>query len=167
MMQNHTRSKARLGGAVLATLVVTALAAFTVAPTAAAQPNTGITIPATCTVGVTPTDCTLQLIGFATQGGTLNAVFTLTNEVTGQVTRILVPVTTQPGTTCTILDLTIQPIDLFLLGLHLHTDTIHLVLTAQRGTLLGDLLCGLFFGPQQQLANLLNGALRTGQITLA
>jgi hypothetical protein len=48
----------------------------------------------------------------------------------------------------------------------LHTDTIHLVLTAQRGTLLGDLLCGLFFGSQQQLAGLLNNALRQGLITL-
>jgi hypothetical protein len=96
----------------------------------------------------------------------LNAVLQLTNNVTGQVTQILVPITQQQGGTCTILDLTIQPIDLFLLGLHLHTDTIHLTLTAQRGTLLGDLLCGLFFGPQQQLAGLLNNALQQGLITL-
>jgi hypothetical protein len=99
----------------------------------------------------------------------LSAVFQLVNEATGAVTRIVVPVTQQQGTTCTILDLTIQPIDLFLLGLHLHTDTIHLVLTAQRGTLLGDLLCGLFFGPNplQQLAGALTTALRTGQIAIA
>ena len=150
----------------LAALVAAAVAAFTVAPAASAAP-TGITIPATCTVGGSPVDCTLQLVGFATQGGTLNAVFQLTNTATGEVTRILVPVTTQAGSTCTILDLNVQSIDLFLLGLHLHTDPIHLVLTAQRGTLLGDLLCGLFFGPQQQLAGLLTNALRQGQIALA
>jgi hypothetical protein len=158
------------GKLVLMTLLVALVAAVSAAATASkaeAQPQTGITIPATCDVAGTPVDCALQFIGFATQGGTLNAIFTLTNEVTGQVTRILVPIATQPGATCTILDLTIQPIDLFLLGLHLHTDTIHLVLTAQRGTLLGDLLCGLFFGPNQQLAGLLNQALRAGQITLA
>ena len=82
------------------------------------------------------------------------------------VSVFFVPVTTaQQAATCTILDLTIQPIDLFLLGLHLHTDTIHLVLTAQRGTLLGDLLCGLFFG--QPTPGLLNQALQGGLITLA
>jgi hypothetical protein len=150
----------------LATLGCVA-AVLTVAPAASAAPTTGLALPATCTTtGGSPVSCTLTLVGFATQGGTLNAVLQLTNNVTGQVTQILVPITQQPGATCTILDLTIQPIDLFLLGLHLHTDTIHLVLTAQRGTLLGDLLCGLFFGPQQQLTGLLNNALRQGLITL-
>lgn len=72
----------------------------------------------------------------------------LTNEVTGrtQIVADLTAVTQQQAGSCTLLDLTIQPIDLDFLGLHLHTDTIHLVLTAQRGTLLGNLLCGLFFG---------------------
>lgn len=51
----------------------------------------------------------------------------------------------QQGGTCTILDLTIPPIDLFLLGIRIQTSEIRIVITAQRGTLLGDLLCGLFF----------------------
>ena len=61
--------------------------------------------------------CTLTLVGFATQGGTLSAILHLTDNVTGQVTQIVVPITQQQGGTCTILDLTIQPIDLLLLGL--------------------------------------------------
>lgn len=151
--------------------LVAALAATALSVTPAAQAQAGLNIPATCTNPTTgqAVDCTLELVGFTTQGGTLNAVFLFTNEVTGQVTRIVVPVTQQQGETCTILELTIGPIDLFLLGLRLETDTIHLVLTAERGTLLGDLLCGLFFGPSplQQLAGALTGALRTGQIALA
>jgi hypothetical protein len=109
--------------------------------------------------------CTLDLVRFTTQNGTLSAVLQLTNSVTGAVTQIVVPITAQQAGTCTILDLTIQPIDLFLLGLHLHTDTIHLFLTAQQGTLLGNLLCGLFFN-QNTLAGVLNNALRQGLITL-
>jgi hypothetical protein len=123
-------------------------------------------------LGTTPVACTLELVRFTTQGGALAAVFQLTNEVTGAgaVAQITVPITTQqPGTTCTILDLTIQPIDLDLLGLHLHTDTIHVVLTGQRGTLLGNLLCGLFFGPGplQPVVTILNNALRQGLVTTA
>ena len=152
---------------VLTTLVTALVTAFTLAPSASAQ----VPIPgATCTQGTTPVACTLELVRFTTQNGALAAVFRLTNDVTGAVTQITVPITTQqPGTTCTILDLTIQPIDLDLLGLHLHTDTIHVVLTGQRGTLLGNLLCGLFFGPGplQPVVSLLNNALRQGLVTTA
>ena len=112
-------------------------------------------------------DCTVQLVGFNNTGGQLSAVIVVTNEVTGQTQRVFAPVTAQQGNTCTLLDLTIQPIDLFLLGLHLHTDTIHLVLTAERGTLLGDLLCGLFFGNNNQLVAALNEAIRQGAISPA
>ena len=113
--------------------------------------------------------CTLQLVGFTSQNGTVQAVLKLTNNATGQVTQIIADLTAatqQQAGTCTLLDLTIQPIDLFLLGLHLHTDTIHLVLTAQRGTLLGNLLCGLFFGNPTGAATTLNQLLRQGMITL-
>ena len=142
----------------LVATLVAAVAAAISAPAAQAQ-----TVPGTtCTVGTQTVPCTLELVGFAGGGGQLRAIFELTNELTGQVTRVLVPISQvqqAPGT-CTILDLTIQPIDLFLLGLHLHTDTIHVTLTAQRGTLLGDLLCGLFFG--NPTAGLLNQVLRSG-----
>lgn len=156
----------------MATLVAALAAAITAAPASAAPPaTTGVTLPATCTDPVTgdAVACTLQLVGFTTQNGTVQAVLNLTNTVTGQTTRIvaaLTPVTQQQGGTCTLLDLTIQPIDLFLLGLHLHTDTIHLVLTAERGTLLGDLLCGLFFGDPGGAATVLNQLLRQGLISV-
>jgi len=46
---------------------------------------------------------------------------------------------------CEILNLNIQPIDLDLLGLVVHTDTIHAVITAVPGAgkLLGNLLCAV------------------------
>jgi hypothetical protein len=46
---------------------------------------------------------------------------------------------------CQILDLVINPINLNLLGLVVHTDTIHLNITAVpgAGNLLGNLLCGI------------------------
>ena len=49
------------------------------------------------------------------------------------------------ATSCQILDLVINPITLNLLGLVVHTDTIHLNITAipGAGNLLGNLLCGI------------------------
>jgi hypothetical protein len=48
---------------------------------------------------------------------------------------------------CTILDLTLGPVDLNLLGLMVHLDTVHLVITGDpQGGLLGRLLCNLL-GP--------------------
>jgi len=53
---------------------------------------------------------------------------------------------------CQILDLVLGPLDLDLLGLQVHLDTVHLNITAQSGpgNLLGNLLCavaGLLNGP--------------------
>jgi hypothetical protein len=159
--------KARLATLGVIAMLVAGLS-MTAATAAPAAPLP-VTVPATCTApGTTnPVGCTLSLVGFNTQGGVLNAVLQLTNTVTGAVTQIVVPL--QNAGTCTILDLTIQPIDLELLGLHLHTDTIHIVLTAQRGTLLGDLLCGLFFGPNPLglASTLLNSLLAQGAVSTA
>jgi hypothetical protein len=49
------------------------------------------------------------------------------------------------ATSCQVLDLVINPINLNLLGLVVHTDTIHLNITAVpgAGNLLGNLLCGI------------------------
>ena len=56
--------------------------------------------------------------------------------------------TQAPGTTCTILDLVLGPLDLNLLGLLIHLDRLRLTITAVRGGgLLGDLLCGLLGPP--------------------
>ena len=55
--------------------------------------------------------------------------------------------TQAPGTTCTILDLVLGPLDLNLLGLMVHLDRLRLTITAVRGGgILGDLLCGLAGG---------------------
>jgi hypothetical protein len=142
-------------------VALAAVAAGAIAPTGSAAPA-GPTLPATCTSGGVSADCTLQLIAFNRSGGALGAVLRLTNEATGATTGITVPITTlQQGGTCTILDLTLGPIDLFLLGLRVQTNEIHLLVTAQRGTLLGDLLCGLFFNglATPQLAGALNSSL--------
>jgi hypothetical protein len=148
----------------IATLVAAIGTAFATTPAAQAQPQPSLAIPGTtCDVAGTPVACTLQLVGFSNRGGTLNAAFRLTNEVTGQVTRIFIPILQQPGNTCTILELETGDIDLFLLGLHLHIDPIHIILTAQRGTLLGDLLCGIFFG--DATPGLLQQALRNGLLS--
>jgi hypothetical protein len=133
---------------------------FTIAPAASAAPNNR-----SCTSPV-QAPLTGTFIDSAGNTATYNLCYTLqkftnTNnqltavgKVTGTATDTVTGVTQQvkdtvasPATaaaTCTILDLTIQPIDLFLLGLHVHTDTIHLAITAQQGGgLLGDLLCSL------------------------
>jgi hypothetical protein len=149
---------------VLAIASIAAVFLFPGASQAKAAPApVDLTNQATCTV-----DCSVQLVGFNNAGGQLSAVLAVTNEVTGQTRRVSAPITAQQAETCTILDLTIQPIDLFLLGIQIHTDTIHLVITAERGTLLGDLLCGLFFGPpNNQLVAPLNEATRQGAVTPA
>jgi hypothetical protein len=56
--------------------------------------------------------------------------------------------------TCNVLDLTLGPLDLNLLGLEVHLDEVHLVINANpAGGLLGQLLCSLAGG--------LNGSLDT------
>jgi hypothetical protein len=78
----------------------------------AAAPPVDVTNQATCTV-----DCSVKLVGFNNAAGQLSAVLAVTNEVTGQTRRVSAPITAQQqGGTCTILDLTIPPIDLFLAG---------------------------------------------------
>ena len=61
------------------------------------------------------------------------------------------------GAACPVLDLSLGPIDLTLLGLNVQTSPICLTITAyQNGGLLGALLC--------DIANLLNGGLSLNQI---
>ena len=68
--------------------------------------------------------------------------------------------TTAQATTCRILHLDLGPLDLNLLGLHVHLNEVVLDITAESGpgNLLGNLLC--------DVANLLNGnGLTLGQLT--
>lgn len=76
------------------------------------------------------------------------------------------PITSATGT-CQILDLTLGPLDLNLLGLMVHLNQVHLTITAQSapGNLLGNLLCSVAHlldnsGPLQGLVGLLNNILR-------
>jgi hypothetical protein len=119
---------------------------------------------------------TFDVERFANQSGTLMAI----GEFDGQITDTTGAVVAQDTQTlalpvdlaqsegsCQILDLVLGPLDLDLLGLEVHLDTVHLNITAQQGpgNLLGNLLCavaGLLDGPTglnailTQIANLLN-----------
>jgi len=56
---------------------------------------------------------------------------------------------------CPILELTLGPVDLNLLGLLVHLDTVHLVITADsEGGLLGRLLCALSHRPAHKLTKI-------------
>ena len=140
----------------LVALVTALVTAFTISPAATAAPPTG-------TVDITPVTGTLA------NGGTFNGVFTptrfmnqngelaVTGVVTGAVTSATgtTPIAPQTVTTavtsaaatgsCQILDLVLGPLDLNLLGLKVHLDTVHLNITAQSGAgnLLGNLLCAV------------------------
>jgi hypothetical protein len=140
---------------------------------AAAQPAAAaLTVPVTGSTGSGGTfNGAYTIQRFATQGSNLVAIGTLTGTVTdaagtavGTVTDVpvTIPVAAATGS-CTILDLTLGPLDLNLLGLMVHLNTVHLTITAQSGSgnLLGNLLCAvahLLDGnpPLGTLAGLLN-----------
>lgn len=115
---------------------------------------------------------TLNIGRFTAQNGQLAAVGTLVGTLTDPVTgaqspinqAVTVPVDlVQSAASCEILDLVLGPLDLNLLGLQVHLDTVHLNITAVpgAGNLLGNLLCavaGLLDGPSplNGIAALLN-----------
>ena len=152
--------------AAMTTLIVIA------APTASSAPPTA-TISNTIT-GTTANGSTLagtlsniqfvnnngQLALTGILNGTLTTVGGLVTNITNQA--VTLPVTgAAPAGSCQILDLTLGPLDLNLLGLVVHLDRVHLNITAQSGpgNLLGNLLCGVanaLNGGGGGLANLLN-----------
>jgi len=110
-------------------------------------------------INLTPVIDSVQAVGGSlVASGTVNAVIngrSTTVPFTAPVT-LSVPAG-QAGVTCPVLDLTLGPIDLDLLGLVVTTSPICLTITAnQGGGLLGDLLCSV--------ANLLNGGLSLSDI---
>jgi hypothetical protein len=149
--------------AALAAACVSLLAFAPVAPAAApsATPTVGAVTGSFGTGGTFAG--TLANIRFVNQNGVLKLVGdlsgTLTNaagDVIGTITStnpvpITLPVGAANPTGCSILDLTLGPLDLHLLGLNVHLNEVHLTITGTTGPgqLLGNLLCGL--------ANLLNG----------
>ena len=151
--------------AVLAVFGIAALGVLTVSPVASAAPPRA-TAPSSL-------DLTGTVAGGGTFAGTLtnlhfvnaNGVLALTGNLTGTLTDALgnvigsvtnTPITlpvggATPSGGCTILDLTLGPLHLDLLGLVVDLNQVHLTITGQTGNgqLLGNLLCGL--------ANALNG----------
>ena len=170
-------------------VVALATASLTFAPGAmAAKPSAGIApvslVGQACNIdGVAEagevTSGTLTLERFTTQAGDLaaqvrvSAVTCAVETANGVVTQTspaetqTIPVGTAAVTgSCQILDLVLGPLDLDLLGLVVHLDTVHLNITAEQGpgNLLGNLLCGLAGAldgnaPANVIANLLNQVL--------
>ena len=82
-----------------------------------------------------------------------SGTFTATDTVPGASADFLGALVTATQASCSILDLTLGPLDLDLLGLEVHLDQVNLVIEATpgNGNLLGNLLCAV--------ANLLNGGI--------
>ncbi|XVU28130.1 hypothetical protein ACQPZJ_14130 [Actinoplanes sp. CA-054009] len=163
----------------LTMLVVTLLAVLGVAAPASAAPPAATTGVPSAPITGTFTDAagkTGTFAGrftpteFADQGGDLMATGTLTGTLTdsaGAAVGTVDQAVTAPAfvaqATCRILDLTLGPLHLDLLGLTVDLNQVHLVVNAVSGAgnLLGNLLCaiaGLFDGTPTagQLAALLN-----------
>jgi hypothetical protein len=161
--------------------IVMALAMMAPAIASAAKPNSSsLSVPITQVLpsGGTLTSGTpftggsfvgqLAINEFKVVDGQLNALGTLTGQIldtTGAVlgtvaTAVAVPITGNGS--CSILHLTLGPLDLNLLGLQVHLNQVVLDITAQAGpgNLLGNLLCSvadLFNGGAlSHLANVLN-----------
>jgi hypothetical protein len=123
-----------------AALALPAAGAAAAAPNAAAQP----TPVATVTNAAGQVLGTVTNVVFSTnQAGQLIASGTFL-DTAGNATNFVTTVTQATGS-CQILDLTLGPLDLNLLGLMVHLDTVHLNITAQQGpgNLLGNLLCAV------------------------
>ena len=162
-------------------LVLASVLAFTAATASAATPTTtqSLTVPITTTqsggalAGVfTITSFALnsagQLVANGNFTGTLtNAAGEVTNLAGTAVSSVVTPAQTSIG--CQILDLTLGPLHLDLLGLVVDLNQVHLNITAQPGpgNLLGNLLCAVTHlldtgganNVLQNLLNILNGLL--------
>lgn len=137
---------------------------------AAQNPTAGITVPIEQTLaGVGTFTGQLAINSFKVVNGQLSALGTLTGRLTDTAGNLLGTVATAvtvpvAGTgSCSILHLTLGPLDLDLLGLQVHLDRVVLDISAQpgAGNLLGNLLCSIANllnggGPLSQLVNALN-----------
>ena len=133
---------------VLATVVGLAAVAATFAPSAkAAPPTAAVGAPITLGQSQGILDGNFSITNFTTNAENqlvANGVFTgLVNGV--PVSTPAWAVVTDPPGSCTILDLTLGPLHLDLLGLVVDLNQVHLVITAERGpgNLLGNLLCAV------------------------
>jgi len=178
----HADIKTRPTTRVVAVVVALAslmLAGIGAAGTASAAKAPSATAPTTVPVsgtladGTGTVDGTLDVRRFAVRNGDMVALGTFTGTVanaSGDVLssgsqQVAVPVDLAASNgSCQVLDLTLAPLDLDLLGLQVHLDQVHLNITAQQGpgNLLGNLLCavaGLLDRPANPVG-LLNQILR-------
>ncbi|HEX6655007.1 MAG TPA: hypothetical protein VF153_02225 [Candidatus Limnocylindria bacterium] len=119
---------------------------FVAGPAAAATPGTGsLTQAITGTINGTPFSGTIDITRFASRHGDLLAIGTVADTGTAIDGQRVVMEVTQATGSCEILDLTLGPLDLNLLGLAVHLDQVHLNITAESGpgNLLGNLLCAV------------------------
>jgi hypothetical protein len=164
--------------AIIATLAIgcVALLAATASPAASAAPpaapsTSGISIPITTAQSGGVLDGVLTITGFTVNSAgqvVANGTFTGTAVIDGIVQTISTTVTSVVSTSgsCTILDLTLGPLHLDLLGLVVDLNQVHLQITAESGpgNLLGNLLCAVAHlldssAVGNALANLLNAIL--------
>jgi hypothetical protein len=161
----------RLGGSLLAALAAVAAACTFAATATAARPTSTITAPITAAQSGGALNGVVQITSFAVnQAGQLVANGTFTGSYTnaaGDVQQIVSTVSaavtnTASGGGCQVLDLTLGPLNLDLLGLQVSLNQVHLNITAQPGpgNLLGNLLCGVTHlldnGNTSGLSNLLD-----------
>jgi hypothetical protein len=179
-------------------VLVVGLASVVAVATPSAQAKTGgsytfsydqTAVPSAATTSGVPASGSVTITKFQMINGVLNAVGTFTGTIGSQTITaapFTAPVTNVDGHsltgggasaqaaangTCQILDLTLGPLHLDLLGLVVDLNQVHLQITAQQGSgnLLGNLLCsvaglldntggapGGLSGLLQQLTSLLN-----------
>ena len=155
--------KTKILVAAAALLVAVAVVAGLASPSKAAKPGSGsVPVPVTGTAspGALPVAGTFQVSKFKVIDGTLTAIGTFVGTVDGQQvsTAATAPVSeingnsvgaastaAQAAATCEVLDLTLGPLHLDLLGLVVDLNQVHLTITAEQGpgNLLGNLLCAV------------------------
>jgi hypothetical protein len=158
--------KPRMTSLILAVLLMSAAA---LAPKSAEAAKTFQSIPITGTTANGGSFVgTFDVQNFTNQGSQVLAVGNLTGKLfdknghlLGIVKKLLALNVLFGSHTCTILELTLGPLDLNLLGLMVHLDEVHLTITANpAGGLLGQLLCSIAnaidLGPVTTLVALLN-----------
>jgi hypothetical protein len=137
--------------------VLTTAVALTAATASAAPPTQqqALSVPISTTQSGGALNGVMQITGFAlNSAGQLVANGTFTGTLTdaaGAVTNLVgttvssVLTTAAAGASCPILDLTLGPLHLNLLGLVIDLNQVHLTITAQPGpgNLLGNLLCAV------------------------
>jgi hypothetical protein len=171
----RVRLIAPLTAALVASTIGLTAGTAAAAPASAAAPATAAIAAAPSSLAV-PVNRTIDGVGtfagtftptrFAgsnsalTVKGVLAGTFTPVTGAAKTVNQVITAAAQVNNSTCTILDLTLGPLHLDLLGLVIDLNQVHLTITAQQGAgnLLGNLLCAI--------ANLLNGGATGGLATL-